>query len=645
MTTAKQITELQSQVTTNQKSFHPKYRPDIDGLRAIAVLSVIVFHAFPNLITGGFVGVDVFFVISGFLISSIIFENLENQSFNYFDFYKRRIRRIFPALILVLIGSYAVGWYLLLPDEYKQLGKHISGGAGFASNLILWNESGYFDSTSDTKPLLHLWSLGIEEQFYILWPLLLGLVWKRRLNFLTITVAIAVASFAYNVYTVQNNAIEAFYSPASRFWELMIGGILAYVSLHRPQLIPNNYGNTRSAIGIVLIAVSVWFITKISLFPGWLALLPTIGAFLILSSPPASWVNRNVLGNQALSSIGLISYPLYLWHWPILSFLRIYESGTPSPSLRTIAVISSFVLAWITYILVEKRLRFGPNGAVKAVALLFLIGVIGLVGYNTYLRDGLSFRMLHLSKELVGVKPNTSKEWRIEKCFLEKVDQFSDSCMDEIKPLIFLWGDSHSAALYPGFRDLKSKFGYGVAQYTASGCKPFVGNAAIQDKRCEAINQKVLTIVQNSKPDYVMLHAEWSSMNDMANLKTTIDAIKNAGIKNVVVIGPDPIWKDELPRLIFSYYRKNHSQLPFRMTENNANSLVTLDSAMNDFANHEKVKYISSLKMLCNQDGCMIRTAPDSVDIMVMDFDHLTPQGSIFEVGFILKELLLRPAE
>ncbi len=154
-----------------QYSIHPKYRPDIDGLRAIAILSVVGFHAFPEWVKGGFVGVDIFFVISGFLISSIIFGNLEKNTFNYYDFYARRIRRIFPALILVLVASYAAGWYLLLPDEFKQLGKHIAAGAGFVSNLVLWNEAGYFDKASYTKPLLHLWSLGIEEQFYIFWPL------------------------------------------------------------------------------------------------------------------------------------------------------------------------------------------------------------------------------------------------------------------------------------------------------------------------------------------------------------------------------------------------------------------------------------------------------------------------------------------
>ena len=178
---------------------HPRYRADIDGLRAIAVLSVVGFHAFPSWVKGGFIGVDIFFVISGFLISSIILRNLESNSFSFVEFYSRRMRRIFPALLVVLIVSYAVGWFVLLDGEYKQLGKHIASGAGFISNFVFWNESGYFDNVAATKPLLHLWSLSIEEQFYIAWPLLLWVAWKQKLNLLTTTLLVTLMTFLWGV--------------------------------------------------------------------------------------------------------------------------------------------------------------------------------------------------------------------------------------------------------------------------------------------------------------------------------------------------------------------------------------------------------------------------------------------------------------
>lgn len=217
----------------------PNYRPDIDGLRALAVLSVIAFHVSPNWIAGGFIGVDVFFVISGFLISTIIFENLDKGTFSFTEFYARRIKRIFPALLLVLLTSFVLGWFALFADEYKQLSKHIMAGAGFVSNLVLWREAGYFDTEAETKPLLHLWSLGIEEQFYIVWPLLVWLLWMRKTNFVRIAAIIAVISFYLNIKTISITPVAAFYSPLTRFWELLSGSLLAWVTLYREKIYLN----------------------------------------------------------------------------------------------------------------------------------------------------------------------------------------------------------------------------------------------------------------------------------------------------------------------------------------------------------------------------------------------------------------------
>ena len=216
---------------------HPKYRPDIDGLRAVAVLSVVAFHAFPAWMKGGFIGVDVFFVISGFLISTIIFGSLERGTFSFADFYARRIKRIFPALILVLSLSLIFGWFSLLPDELNQLGKHVVAGAGFVSNFVLWSESGYFDNSADTKPLLHLWSLGIEEQFYIVWPFLLWGAWKRQLNFFVVIISLLIGSFILNIWLIHTNPVATFYSPLARFWELLCGSLLALYLLRRSKSI------------------------------------------------------------------------------------------------------------------------------------------------------------------------------------------------------------------------------------------------------------------------------------------------------------------------------------------------------------------------------------------------------------------------
>jgi peptidoglycan/LPS O-acetylase OafA/YrhL len=634
---------------TQHYSIHPKYRPDIDGLRAIAILAVVGFHAFPEWVHGGFVGVDIFFVISGFLISSIIFGNLEKNTFNYRDFYARRIKRIFPALILVLATSYAAGWYLLLPDEFKQLGKHIAAGAGFVSNLVLWNEAGYFDNASSTKPLLHLWSLGIEEQFYIFWPLLLGLVWRYRLNFLAITILIAVASFAVNVLTVASNQVADFYSPLSRFWELMTGGVLAYLTLHKPHHLPKNT-NTQSIIGLLLIVVAAASINQASAFPGWWALLPTAGAFLLISAQPTAWVNRHLLGNRVLVWIGLVSYPLYLWHWTILSFLRITESGIPSVKVRIAAVLASLFLAWLTYWALEKPVRFRANGNWIIAVLCALLALIALAGFNAYQRDGLGFRMMKISPELMGYKPDLARDWRLGLCFLEDSDRFSAACLEHRKPLVFLWGDSHAAALYSGLRRLQNDFQFGIAQYTAAGCEPLIGRYFADDKLCKGINDADLAMIAKIKPEFVLLHANWqeinvhrSHINDLADLEVTISSLKKIGIAHIVLLGPVPAWKEDLPRIIFSYYRKEHRKPPLRLPMQDADAARRLDAAMHKLAAAQGIRYISSLDILCNPDGCLTRTAADSVDIMTMDTGHLTPAGASYLARLVLMDIL-RPA-
>ena len=212
---------------------HASYRPDIDGLRAIAVLSVVLFHGFPQIFKGGFIGVDIFFVLSGYLISRIIFEQLNQGRFNFLDFYARRIKRIFPALLIVLAVAYLAGWFTLLADEYGQLGQHIAAGAAFISNFVLWGEAGYFDNSSHTKPLLHLWSLGIEEQFYIVWPLLLWLAAKLRFSLFALTVILAGLSFYLNVNGKKSDAVATFYSPQTRIWELLLGSSLAWCALYK----------------------------------------------------------------------------------------------------------------------------------------------------------------------------------------------------------------------------------------------------------------------------------------------------------------------------------------------------------------------------------------------------------------------------
>lgn len=385
---------------------HPKYRPDIDGLRAIAVLAVVAFHAFPGFIKGGFIGVDVFFVISGFLISTIIFENLDRGTFSFSEFYVRRVRRIFPGLSVVLLACFVFGWFALLADELNQLGWHMAAGAGFVSNLALWSEAGYFDNSAETKPLLHLWSLGIEEQFYIVWPLFLWFAWKRKFNLLALAVFVAFISFYLNIKGVNQDAVSTFYSPQTRFWELLCGSILAWFALYKKNSSANleqkvdswlavvvyreeveangkTLSNVCSFLGCLLLAYGLWRISKTVSFPGRWAVVPVLGTVLIILAGPKAWINRKILSNKIAVWFGLISFPLYLWHWPLLSFARIVESKAPSLRMRSLAVVLSVVLAWLTVRVIEKPFRIGNQRIVPKVAtlcgLVFIIGVTGLI--------------------------------------------------------------------------------------------------------------------------------------------------------------------------------------------------------------------------------------------------------------------------
>ena len=375
-----------------QERTHNLYRPDIDGLRAVAVLSVVIFHAFPEYLGGGFIGVDVFFVISGFLITSLILREQREERFSLRHFYARRIRRIFPALSLVLGFGLIAGWICLNFMEYKQLTKHTGSSAIFITNFMLLREAGYFDNAADTKPMLHLWSLAIEEQFYLAWPLVL-MFFKRLPRWLfPVLVVLLLSSLTYSLSLVFKGDLEHdFYSPLSRSWELLLGASLAF-GVSRQAAIPTAWRNMAGWVGFVLIFMSACFLDKSMPFPGYWALPPTLGAALILFAGMQSNVNRVLLASRPLVAIGLISYPLYLWHWPLLSFARILESQTPGPELRLALVLMSFILAWGTYRFIEKPIRFSDRYPRAVLWLgLWMVAVL-LMSHAVNRLDGLKFR-------------------------------------------------------------------------------------------------------------------------------------------------------------------------------------------------------------------------------------------------------------
>jgi peptidoglycan/LPS O-acetylase OafA/YrhL len=378
------------------------YRPDIDGLRAVAILAVVGFHAFARYIPGGYAGVDIFFVISGFLISGIIVRDLQRGKFSSAEFYIRRIKRIFPALVLMLITVWGVGWLILLPDDYQALGKDILAGAGFATNLSLYEDYEWYFGLG-TNPLVHLWSLGIEEQFYLLWPVLLLIVWKLTDRRLLWICAITLTSFALSVIASRSDPNGCFYLPWNRLWELSSGAVLAcaqvapapqtrYLKMLRralPWSRPILTASVRGVLGAALIVGSIVVLDDRIVFPGWWALAPSSGALLLISAGRASWINARLLSTRTMVFIGLISYPLYLWHWPVLVFARVLGGSGMTIWISVAALLIATVLAIVTYQYFELPLRHSPNRRLVVAGLsvsMAICAVLGLMVFTQELR-------------------------------------------------------------------------------------------------------------------------------------------------------------------------------------------------------------------------------------------------------------------
>jgi peptidoglycan/LPS O-acetylase OafA/YrhL/lysophospholipase L1-like esterase len=599
--------------------------------------------------TGGFVGVDIFFVISGYLISSIIFANLEHQSFSIADFYSRRIRRIYPALTVMVIASLIVGWYGLFPSAYADLGNNIAASAAFAENFRLYADSGYFDSAAESKPMLHLWSLAVEEQFYIFWPLMLAFVWKRKWNFLAITAAIGVLSFAVNIYLAGANPMAAFYWPIARFWELMIGGMLAYLALHRKSWIESGR-NGRSVSGFVLLACGFVFITREKAFPGWWGLMPAVGAVLVISAGAGATLNRYVLSGRFMTGIGLISYPLYLWHWPLLSLAHVVaDVGFKA---RAALVALAVILAWLTYEFIEKPLRSNRKFVVPLFATM---GLIGCFGYASYALGGFGFR---LADTRIGIKNiakvgdayeyfDYRKYLRQDVCHSIPSDRvMANGCIEIREKNVFLWGDSYAASLYGGLRHVRdAKYGnFGISQLTDGNGPPFFTDGVTDDgKSLKQANEMKLGLVEKFRPDIVVMtwmkdgfNAIRSKERTLSELAVTVQKVRAASPgTRILIIGPFPMWRANLIQQLYSYYVFHGTAPPIYMKFGLRDSIKDWDDYLRAKVPTLGVNYVSSYDQFCNQAGCLTRTGSDVRDVVAVDYGHLTEPGAIFLVNGI----------
>ncbi|MHC2573960.1 peptidoglycan/LPS O-acetylase OafA/YrhL [Rhizobium leguminosarum] len=642
------------------------YRPDIDGLRSVAVLSVVIFHAFPTVLPSGFIGVDIFFVISGFLISTIILDNLDRGRFSLLDFYSRRVRRIFPALAIVLAATAIFGWFALLPEEYKELGKHIAGGAGFVSNLVLWSESGYFDSAAEVKPLLHLWSLGIEEQFYIVWPAILWAAFRFRLPKLPVILLFAALSFIVNFVSVHSDPVATFYSPFTRIWELLIGAALAQAMIDGRDARPSFFGATANWLnsskltalaGAVLIGVALARLSPASTFPGWRALVPTVGAALLILSAPTNWFNAKLLAFRPMVWVGLISFPLYLWHWPLLAFARVIEGETPSLAIRSAAVAASFALAAATFLLIERNIRRKWKSRAVTMTLAWIVGTVGVAGYSIYLSNGAPERagVVNDAKILEQLEGTTWKYTVNDICKASYPATFRNFCYQnrEGSPTMILLGDSYANALVAGLVTNPATKGEVILSYSSCDPSDSTDNPEIRPQ-CEAQNK---IISETPSIRYAIIETKWPRFDSAGRLvdlftgtaaydtpwapryrdglDRRISLLESKGIK-VFVFGPKPEIDYE-PKYCFARPFKEPAkdcQLPEAGVQEQQRELSAVLSDV--LAKHPNVTLFDPNQLLCMDGLCSLKS-PDGLP-MLRDKVHYSQYGSALAIDRFVKQ-------
>ncbi|MDQ0132672.1 peptidoglycan/LPS O-acetylase OafA/YrhL [Neorhizobium galegae] len=605
------------------------YRPDIDGLRAIAVVAVVIFHALPRTLPGGFVGVDIFFVISGFLITRLIAEKIKVQSFSFLDFYRRRIRRIYPSLMLVLactaVASLAIYW----GNEGQSVAWHVFGASLFLPNVFLWQEAGYFDADAQAKPLLHLWSLGIEEQFYIAWPLLLWFSVRRGWSLTLILSAVTIGSFAYGLYLARIDPVAAFYSPFSRAWELSIGGALAVANFPR---LGSKEKTAAAALGLLLTVGSMVLIREAN-FSVWHAVFPTVGTGLLIAAGPYNFVSARLLSAKWMVSIGLISYPLYLWHWPIIVLSRVHFESLPK--IAAVGVIAlSFALATATFLLVERPIqRTQPLRRLSSQLLggMAVLSLLGLAGSQV------DVRTFWYPPEVVSVlnyaRYDFEKDSRVGECWVDpsKNQDFSPTCgfrADGNGPRLAIWGDSHSGRLYPGLHRVTGQE-IQIAEYVANGCPPIQNYSEV----CQRANDKAIIALGNQQPDLVILFANWPFYAEryqagqvVDGLNAYIDKLQAIG-STVVIAGPFPSFKEDLPTAILKDWSKRR-RLPTRLKGVPDGRTMTIEQDLRALATDRGLQFFSIIDMLCNQDGCRTSYTDNPSDLITWDYGHMTTGGA-----------------
>lgn len=630
------------------------FREDIERLRGLAVAAVVLYHFDVPGIFGGYVGVDIFFVVSGFLITQIMLREIRDGSFSFTTFYVRRIRRLLPALYVMVALTFIPAAYMLLPSEQNGFAKSVSATVTFSSNVLFWLQAGYFDRTAVEKPLLHTWSLAVEEQFYLVFPLLLWAVmrWCRRW-LLPVLWLVTLASFGAGLLLMKRGDIaSAFYLSPFRAWEFGIGSILSAGGL--PTLRTPLQRSIVLGVAYVLLIVPINALRPTSAFPGWNALPSCLGAMLFIWSgtgTSGAGERHPLSPYRIFAFLGKISYSLYLWHWPVYVFARFSTDGlTLSANEKCLWIAVTIAISTVSWRYVEQpfrdRQRFKGRSALPAAA----AASIALVIASLYQLAAPTIADRRIA-EIDAYNSFDETIYRAGTCFRMTDVPLGEDCLKPAvdRPNVLVWGDSHTAHYYPGLARLGESAGFHILQATQPGCTATFNPPSSASDFCRHQSEIVTAWLEKNRPDAVIMSGDWmsdihSSRFDrmIADIKATADALREKGIR-VVVIGPAVQFKTGLPSLIMRALAKGLDPLP--VADMLRGDIFTGDAKMRaalpDVAGFT---YLSAVNAICPERRCpaLVDDAP-----LTWDYGHLTVEGSAFAIKrlFAGKEALLSAAE
>jgi len=614
-------------------------------LRAIAVIAVVIFHFDATWLPGGFAGVDVFFVISGYLMTKIIFEGIGKRIFSITDFYKKRAKRIVPALSFLCLIVILFGWFLLIPVEYEILSKHVLSSLSFVSNFIYWNDAGYFSGDSKGEWLLHTWSLSTEWQFYLIYPIL-NLVLFKHLSKESVgksILVLAVLSFLFSLYFSYSRPSFSYYLLPSRAWQMLVGG-LVYIY---PIKVNGNKKHLFELLGLIVILACFFLVSDNELWPGYFSVIPVFGSALILQ---LNNDNSIILKCSLIQYIGKWSYSIYLWHWPIAVIIYTYSL---SNTYKCLGVFLSVFFGFLSYRYVESTFRNkeGLHIIELKTKLLYIPSLVIFLSIAIYLNAGLDVRWrsgasneaAYLSRYHVEqYKKHIPEQYKQEcnffdaEAYVAKANPIPKSCIDDGKGGIFIWGDSHAQALSYGLRDVFSDVT--INQVATSGCRPLVredNKVTGQFKiACDLSNDFAKKAILEIQPEVIVLaqrgEHEDNDFNEILNY------LKKHEIKSkIVLIGPVPQWRPSLPLAIAT----RHFDVSKKVISDKSlvSSVIATDLKMKLKYQKHHIEYVSLIEKLCNEKGCLAKV-DDHNTPLVWDYGHLSKEGAIFVMNNVVKQ-------